>query len=347
MPKMDKKRDVTIDLMRTIGIIAVVASHSNFMVGFMSLFHNPLFMFAAGVFHPHDASRTWKEYSEYLKKRFFRIYLPFVLLTAFLTLIQPLLVRLQLLSGVFPYTLKDMPIKLLTILGMRVEGFSGPCWFLISLLEISIAFETIRVFTQRFSGKVEFVVLLSISVILFPLGIFTNLPRVLDESATMFIWYMLGFYARPLFNAFQSKLANASAKEKMALMAGLCAVCIVLFPCMVLLARTGCEWRGGAIPPLVAFGTAMGIVWSFSLASLLKQLPFAPILALPGKSSFTIMAWHIGAFNLLTILLNGSPCHEGVWSVIYCLWGVVLPTVGKLCWDRILECFPALRRSST
>ena len=104
-----KQRDNAIDLMKSIGITSVVASHCDLLVAIVGLYHNPLFMFAAGVFHPRDASATWGGYCGYLKKRVQRIYLPFVLLTAFLTLVQPLLVKMGLLPEA-PYTLRELPI---------------------------------------------------------------------------------------------------------------------------------------------------------------------------------------------------------------------------------------------
>ena len=142
-------------------------------------------------------------YYGYLKKRFLRIYLPFVLLTIFLTLIQPLLVKMRLLPEA-PYTLREFPMKLLTIFAMRVEGFSGPCWFLISLLEISIVFEAIRFFTHRLPPKWEMGVLFATSIVLFPIGIYTDLPHVLDESMAMFVWYVVAFYMRPYLDALRS-----------------------------------------------------------------------------------------------------------------------------------------------
>lgn len=345
---MPKDRDASIDLLKTIGIIGVVAFHCNFLAGFFNLFHNPLFMFTAEIFHPHEASHTWGGVFRISEKRFFRIYLPFVYLTTLLTLIQPLLSKLRLV-GDAPYTLREMPMKLLTILVMRVEGFSGPCWFLISLLEISILFETIRFFTHRLSKRTELFLLLVISVIFFPIGIYTNLPRVLDESAIMFGWYVLGFYAKSLINDIHTKLNKFSRKKK-TWSVGLCVVAIALSPCMISLSNNGYCWHYGKILPFIVLGTAMGIIWSFCLANLLVCLPFAQMLALPGKCSFAIMAWHLGAFRFLSILrvlltsatakelLGSYVKYKGTWVVVYCLVGVLLPTIGKIYYDKGKDC---------
>lgn len=268
---------------------------------------------------------------------------------AFLTLLQPLLSKFQLVVDA-PYTLRQMPMKLLTILAMRVEGFSGPCWFLISLLEISILFETIRFFTHRLSPKTELLLLLAVSVILFPIGIYTNLPRVLDESATMFIWYVVGFYSRPLLKIISIPKHGQSVRQRIALIVALIMICLILFPIMMFLASRGYEWRGGPVLPVVALGNAMGIAWSLFLANLLACLPFAQLLALPGKCSFTIMAWHLGAFRVLSILrvlLTSATAKEllrsyvnfkGAWVIVYCLVGVLLPTIGKIYWDKSKDC---------
>ena len=233
------KRNLSIDLLKSVGIVAVVAFHCNLMPEVMNLFHNPLFMFVAGIFHPHEASSTIEDYCRYLKKRFFRIYLPFILLTAFLTIVQPLLIKWHLLFDV-PYTIYEMPKKLITIFAMRVEGFSGPCWFLISLLEISIVFELIRFFTHHLSPRLEMIILLVISLVIFPIGIYAELPRVLDESMTMFVWYVIGFYMRPYLETLRTWQLGLSPRYRCVWMIGLCAICIILFPCMLFLANIGC-----------------------------------------------------------------------------------------------------------
>ena len=238
-------------------------------------------------------------------------------------------------------------MKLLTILLMRVEGFSGPCWFLISLLEISIFFETIRFFTHRLPKNTELFLLLVTSIILFPIGIYTNLPRVLDESSIMFGWYVLGFYAKPLIKDIHAKFDNFSRKMKI-WGVGLWGVTIVLSPCMISLANNGYCWHNGKLLPFVALGTAMGIIWSFCLANILTCLTFAQLLALPGRYSFTIMAWHLGVFRLLSILrvlltsvradelLSYHVKYKGIWTIVYCLIGILLPIIGKIYWDKCI-----------
>ncbi len=345
---MNKQRDITIDLLKAIGIIAVVAFHCNLLPGFFFLFHNPLFMFAAGLFHPREASTICGGgYYKYLKKRFLRIYLPFVFLMAFLTLIQPLLVKLWILPET-PYTLREIPMKLLTILAMRVEGFSGPCWFLISLLEISITFETFRLFTHHLPSKWEMSILFAISIILFPIGVYTNLPRVLDESAILFIWYVLGFYMKIHIDFLREWQQKLSSGARRLWLVGVGTICIILSYCMFIFSRHGYGWCCGAFPPLIAIGTFMGIMWSYGLATMLNYLSIAILLAVPGRVSFAIMAWHLGAFRLLSVvrvlmgtvprgkLVLGYVYEDGMWSAVYCLFGILLPCMGKICWDQFL-----------
>ena len=167
----------------------------------------------------------------------------------------------------------------------------------------------------------------------------------------MFVWYVIGFYIRPYLETLRTWQLGLSSRKRCVWMIGLCAICIILFPCMLFLANIGCEWRGGVIPPLVFLGTFMGMLWSFCLANILNNLPFAHYLALPGICSFTIMAWHIGAFRFLSVLrvlvtdipkdnLFKSYVHfEGGWPLIYCIIGVLLPTIGKIYWDKLISSF--------
>ena len=70
---------------------------------------------------------------------------------------------------------------------MRVESISGPSWFLISLLEISVFFEMFRLLMLKFRMKsIEKILLVIFAVIIFPIGIYNDLPRCLDEPAILF-----------------------------------------------------------------------------------------------------------------------------------------------------------------
>ena len=166
----------------------------------------------------------------------------------------------------------------------------------------------------------------------------------------MFIWYVVGFYSRPLLKIISIPKHGQSVRQRIALIVALIIICLILFPIMMFLTSRGYEWRGGPVLPVVALGTAMGIAWSLFLANLLACLPFAQLLALPGKCSFTIMAWHLGAFRVLSILrvlltsatakeLLGSYVNfKGAWVIVYCLVGVLLPTIGKIYWDKGKDC---------
>ena len=201
---MGRQRDNVIDILRSIGIIAVVGFHCGLLPEIFRLFHNPLFMFAAGMFHPVKPCQSWREYGGFLLKKIRRIYIPFVAITLVLTVLQPFLAKCHLASTQ-PYTLAEMPMKILTVFAMRVESINGPCWFLISYLEVSLFFELLRLlfhFTGITGYKMQMMLLTLVGVVLFPIGMYHNFPRELDESAILFIWYFLGYFAYPFHNKF-------------------------------------------------------------------------------------------------------------------------------------------------
>ncbi len=247
-----------------------------------------------------------------------------------------------------PYSGSRMLLKLLTIIPMRVEGFSAPCWFLVSLLEISIAFETIRFFTHSFPRKIEAMILFILGAVLLPIGLQMHLPRYLDASFILFISYVNGFYLRSWLEKFNLWKNSLSYQKQIILYTLGFLLFVVMSSVLLYLSKSGVTC-GSGFAPYVALGTASGIVWCWCIAQFLSFCPISCCFALIGKCSFAIMAWHLGAFRLFGVLLTIIWQHKTLsdvpaqwapyadsWyiSIIYCILGVLLPILGKLMWDK-------------
>ena len=87
-----KKRDDNFDIMKGIGIIAVVACHCDCWFGYFTAFHLPIFMFICGYFHPMKDADSISDLWKILKKRYVQLGIPLLIFSVIFILLQPLFV---------------------------------------------------------------------------------------------------------------------------------------------------------------------------------------------------------------------------------------------------------------
>lgn len=200
----NKKRENYIDIAKALGIILVVLGHTDFVgKNIIYQFHLPLFFFLSGiVFNVEKAKKT----KEFLLKRIMGLYIPFVVFELLFTCIHNVLVDINFyteLSNVrLNYDAKyffNMVLKILTLGGG--EQLVGPLWFLISTFEINIIFAVLARISQKYEKNFPFVLLL-LCFILFFVGCYTDLPRMLSQSLIGMFFYCCGY----IFKRYKEKV---------------------------------------------------------------------------------------------------------------------------------------------
>ena len=137
---MVESRSALLDIAKGIGILLVVFGHQidYFHLDFPSaypfiyLFHVPLFFFLSGVFFK-DSDKVWP----FIKKKFVRLYIPYLLANIFFFAIE--MIRARHIGEAYDGTLRWKDL-LLAVIGMWPvpSMLSRPTWFLLVLFRICI-----------------------------------------------------------------------------------------------------------------------------------------------------------------------------------------------------------------
>ena len=332
-------------------MIAVVGSHCLLATDFFNLFHNPLFMLSAGIFHSQTGCETLRDFFSFFSKKIQKVYIPFVAVTMFLTLFQPIFSYIRWDVNA-PYALKEMAIKLLSVLFMRVEYLNGPCWFLIAYLEISVFFEIIRSLLILFQKKtikrdipvITGLILFSISILFFVIGQKYNFPRCMDEAAVLFLWYTIGFL---FFRSVQKLREKESFFSSRSTIIMLIASVISISGLFWISSYIGASyaWKKGENLLLIAMFSLAGMFCCWLLSQVLERTIFSKYFCYVGKNSFTIMTWHIVGFKILSSILIILPVFSIdelfgyvprlpniYWKCLYLVFGIFVPCILAYIW---------------
>lgn len=193
---MNEKRVAYVDIAKSIGIILVVLGHTDFMFkNFIYQFHLPLFFFLSGYVF---SDKYLNNFNIFLKKRIRSLYIPFITFQILFLLFHNLFCYFgfynELSNTILKLSLSDLLINISKILTMGYgEQLAGPLWFLISLLEINFIFYILLKVLKKFSiNRISFA-LIMFGLILYNIGCYIELPRMLSQSFIGLLFYILGY----------------------------------------------------------------------------------------------------------------------------------------------------------
>ena len=117
--EIKNERVESIDIIKGIGIVLVVLGHSGFSgTKFIYLFHMSIFFIAAGYCYSSKYSESIQAILGLVKRRFFTLYIPYVVSNIILLFFHNIFVRRQI------YT--DNPAFLEQTIGGNAYGLIGP-----------------------------------------------------------------------------------------------------------------------------------------------------------------------------------------------------------------------------
>lgn len=137
--------------------------------------------------------------SEFIKKRIKSLYIPFVTFETIFLLFHNLFVKIGF-YGVFSnvslmLSYKDFIVNFIKLLTLGYgEQLAGPLWFLISLLEINVIFFLILKLSNKISDKYAWIYCGIIVILLYLVGCYIRLPRMISQSCIGLLFYTFGFF---------------------------------------------------------------------------------------------------------------------------------------------------------
>ena len=293
-----KTREAWVDIIKGIGILAIVGSHAA-MPAYFSLFDFavnimvPLFFFSAGY--------TYKKmgFKEMILKRIKRLLVPFVICNM-------IIVTIDHFIG-FCYDWGFGKTALLsqykTILTGRIpNGLCAPSWFLICIFIVYLIFWGIHMLLEKHPYIVTVICLACAVFVIADFGFSTSVDWggckiILNVGLGLFVFAM-GWLCKE-----KNLIAKISADSPFC--GGLFVAAVLGIKVIASVFEYSFDFRGGnANNPFFSLPVIITGLYAFVYLSVLisKVQPFSAILQRLGRNSLSIMLWHILCFQIVSAL---------------------------------------------
>lgn len=352
--KQTYKRDLTIDLIKGIGIVLMVMVHADAPFShFISLFHMPIFFIASGYLFKSSQIKSFSDLRKYFVRKIKGLWLPYFCFSVVFIVLQNLFLRLGIYSN--SYTSKELSITRYDYLGIKdiIQGIfksavfkastelGGPLWFLGALFIVLVLYATIRfVLKQVCKERTEDILVGLFALLCLLIGYycflkefsFWGLARVFSSFSLIFIGEMLHKY---------NIMQLLYGKEKSIIRTVPIIAIVFLVLCIentrgtIVLAYNTIE-----NPVYFLIVSIAGWIGLFGIAILLQKVCFLgnQFIAYISIHSVAILALHTLCFkiiNLLGVIVTGQEWYKiaafpvsmsnGVWWLLYTIVGIAIP----------------------
>lgn len=295
----NSNRDVTIDIMKAIGIILVVLGHTYHHSGFIYLFHMPLFFILSGATLIYSRNIN-------IKKRFGRIIVPY-LIFSILSFLYWFIIESKFRpihdTPIFMGFLGELPIKLQQFINIFTAenalysfAYNVVLWFLPCLFIADLIYSRIR------DKKIEWIIIIGLIAIYY-LWI-EKLPCLLwcSNIAILAVPFIaMGYHSYKYITFLTS--TRCLFKNIMLLFISLCCIGII-----IKVANPNINMMDNIIPPFYLFypTAIIGclIVFSFSKIVISKHTFFLKHIQYLGENSLIIMCIHEPIKRIVLVLVS-------------------------------------------
>lgn len=344
----DRQRDITVDIAKGVGIIAIVVGHSSWNVSilnhtipigpFVYLWHLAIFFFCSGYLY----KETEEGIISYIVKRIKTLYIPFVKYSMIYLLFRYIFVWCKMVDGP-QYGIGELVIRITNVLTFNGIGeLLAAFWFLPVMFFTMCIFNVMFVFSKRFSQKAAGIFRIIFSVLCGIVGVYAmenqyGLVYNMQVVYLMIPIVYLGFCFKKFgvhLNMYKNIFIFVSS---------------FLILCWVLSLGIGIvELSKYMIINRYAFYpvTLVGIIFCWSLSKVLEETKHvSKAIAYLGNISFDIMALHFVGIKMVDFLygsitgntenMSNFPYAFSNLYLVYYVMGLVLPVIIKKCLNKI------------
>jgi len=358
-------RNSTIDICKGLAIIAMVVGHADspsHVVGFVYLWHMPLFFITAGYFF---SKKYLSDEATFVKKRFKSLYWPMVKWTIICILLNPLFFATGILNEQYGNTDGGVThplnfhqamqhiVDCVTTMGGYDVFLLSAFWFFRALLVGSILFLVLfKLFSHiPWVKKYDEAIIALICALMFSCALlkygegirFHNINQGGFREMMCVFFMGLGF----LFRKYEERWNRVG-------WIGYLLIIPLLFFTYHWTASLSLNTKYEQVFRIPVVAT-VGFLFVYTIAKLISkyETPLKTYLAYAGKQSLQVMIFHIFAFKLVCmahVLIAGLEwnqigCHMVVHSpattqwiwIIYSIVGVNIPLLGIFYYDKIKE----------
>lgn len=358
----EKKRDLTIDLIKGLGIILMVMGHANApFAHFFTGFHMPVFFIASGYLFRVSPITQFDKLISYCVRKVKTLWVPYFCFSSAFILFHNAFLKLGIYS--FSHASKELSITqydYFTITDI-IKGIfksaifkagtemGGPLWFLGALFIALVLYASTDFLLNQLSNsvlrKVISVILALCSLLL---GYFCFLRGMsLFGLARVFSAYPLLLIGQSLY---QHKVMEYVFGKKRAV-ARIIAVMICSFLILSVLDQTGTvvlSYNSIQNPVFFIVLSISGWVLLYSIALLLQRLSFVgnKIIAYISVHSISVLALHALCFklvNLFAVIIGQQEIYKiaafpvlmsgNGWWILYTFIGILVP----LCLNKFFQ----------
>lgn len=337
-----KKRDISVDILKGIGIILVVIGHANcpqVLRAAIYSFHMPLFFICSGFFF---SLKDVSNYKNFIQRRVLRLYIPFVKWSILFLFLHNFFYNIGLLNSEYGnisgicsdyYSWKDIIVHLINIV-FRMSGYEvfllGAYWFLRALFVGSVLLCSLTWLLRRCGVKSDISIAISAGIFCALAGAISILNFTIpyypqggfrDLMAASFIG--CGYYIK------KNSIKMESEQLKTLFLFGVIfLICFIISPSKMSKSSTILNWMLITISGVS--GTIALFVLCKKIATASSALCIRNICVYAGENSFYILTFHFLMFKpavyvyalLNNIDLRVVGCHP-VYMVDNCWFWIV------------------------
>lgn len=338
------QRNATLDVMKGLAIIMVVANHASMPVmSWTSLIELPLFFITAGFCYKPSMINTAKQIRTYVLKRIKSLYVPCVLWSAICNLTNNYLVSLGIVDNTI-YSARQIIIQLFKCVLFSGGGqLSGTIWFLRCLF-FSEAF---YVFIDYICKKQEHL-------------------RIICCIILSICGWLIGYFKFPgfqYFNCFsvlfcleigrlikQRKIQEFTPGAELKNWKRILIIVITSLALYRISTFGAFSERMNQIENPLMYYTCAILGWLFlcNISYFIGKSDTAKnIISTLGQHTLAIMLFHFLAFKIVTLieilifkedmsLIKSYPClfTDGTWWLLYTIFGVTIPTILNVIYSK-------------
>ena len=339
--RMTQPRNKTLDIAKGIGIVLMVIGHSGcptLLCNFIYLFHMPLFFFISGylayegIYTKENNNRQW------LKRKTYKLYLPFVIISYVFFFWHNTLYELNLES--IRYSTKNIINKIIEIpLLLGSDSLIAGFWFISCLFYSFIAIYGLRLLSKRLSTKKILALQILFSYTFFEIVLcIRKWTSGYGEPYNFITDYIVSLMSALVFVSLGMVFAHNGIKRlnmSISIYIGLCVLLAASIFMPIYRPYDDVLWGGY----VVAMGL-LGTLVSLKCSELLQNSVWGYCLSRIGRHTLIILTLHLLSFKAISFLyilsnhialsrLSEYPVvtafsKEGGW-IVYSIFGVVIP----------------------